>query len=72
MQMPLEGKPELIDSESKKLEAKFLETSKINPVSLDNVFVQLKNIYGQESEVIFSKKSTAHSQVTCNLVLCGA
>jgi hypothetical protein len=41
-------------------------------VSLDNVLLQLKNIYGQESEVIFSKKSTARSQVTCNLILCGA
>jgi hypothetical protein len=72
MQTPIEGNPEQIAVESKELEVKFQETSKSNPLSIDNALIQLKNIYGQESEVIFSKKSTARSQVTCNLALCGS
>ena len=71
MQTPLEGSPDKIAAESKELLERFEQKAKETPMSLENVFVLLQETY-KEGDVTFSEKSTARSQVTCNLALCGS
>lgn len=69
MEVPLEGKPEDIAAESKNVETRLIKESSQN-IGASTVMLELKNIFGQSGDVVFSEKSNAKTRVSTSFILC--